>query len=174
MPSARAPAGLRTALFQGLDHDAPILRPVLPGLVVHEGLGIAVRDHGHAVQGHAHLIDAVHRLSAEKMPAKLLIVGAGPQEETLKRKVRQLGMDDCVRMTGYRADVPRLIGAMDCCVLPATKNEATSQALPQALRRSAARPVISFSSLEARSSEPGVSMSDRCEATSWRRAVDGP
>jgi glycosyltransferase involved in cell wall biosynthesis len=36
-------------------------------------------------------------------------------------------------MLGYRTDVPRLIGAMDCSVLPATKNEATSQALPQAL-----------------------------------------
>lgn len=84
-------------------------------------------------KGHVHLIEAVHRLCAENVPAKLLIVGAGPQEDALKRKVRQLGMDSRVLMLGYRIDVPHLIGAMDCSVLPATKNEATSQALPQAL-----------------------------------------
>jgi glycosyltransferase involved in cell wall biosynthesis len=84
-------------------------------------------------KGHAHLIDAVHRLAAENVPVKLLIVGTGPQEEALKHKVSQLGMDSRVLMLGYRTDVPRLIGAMDCSVLPATKNEATSQALPQAL-----------------------------------------
>lgn len=84
-------------------------------------------------KGHGHLIEAVHRLCAENVPAKLLIVGTGPQEDALKRKVRQLGMDSRVLMLGYRTDVPRLIGAMDCSVLPATKNEATSQALPQAL-----------------------------------------
>ena len=84
-------------------------------------------------KGHIHLIEAVHRLCAENVPAKLLIVGAGPQEDALKRKVKQLGMESRVLMLGYRTDVPRLIGAMDCSVLPATKNEATSQALPQAL-----------------------------------------
>jgi len=84
-------------------------------------------------KGHSHLIDAVHRLAAEGVPAKLLIVGTGPQEEALKRKVKQLGLENLVLMLGYRADVARLIGAMDCSVLPATKNEATSQALPQAL-----------------------------------------
>jgi glycosyltransferase involved in cell wall biosynthesis len=84
-------------------------------------------------KGHTHLIDAVHRLAAGKVPVKLLIAGAGPQEDALKHKVRQLGMESRVLMLGYRTDVPRLIGAMDCCVLPATKNEATSQALPQAL-----------------------------------------
>jgi glycosyltransferase involved in cell wall biosynthesis len=84
-------------------------------------------------KGHTHLIDAVQRLCAENVPAKLLIVGTGPQEDALQRKVTQLGMDRRVLMLGYRTDVPRLIGAMDCSVLPATRNEATSQALPQAL-----------------------------------------
>jgi len=84
-------------------------------------------------KGHAHLIDAVHRLCAQNVPAKLLIVGAGPQEDALRRKVKEIGMDGRVLMLGYRTDVPRLIGAMDCAVLPSTKNEATSQALPQAL-----------------------------------------
>jgi len=84
-------------------------------------------------KGHAHLIEAVHRLCTEGVPARLLIVGAGPQEDALKRHVKELEMDNRVLMAGYRSDVPRLIGAMDLAVLPSTQNEATSQALPQAL-----------------------------------------
>lgn len=42
-------------------------------------------------------------------------------------------MDARVLMLGHRDDIPRLIGAMDCVVLSSTRNEATSQALPQAL-----------------------------------------
>lgn len=120
--------------------DVQRFAPVADSSAVRRELGLADTDFVVGIvavlrswKGHAHLIDAVQRLCAENVPAKLLIVGAGPQEEALRRKVKQLGMDSRVRMLGYRADVPRLIGAMDCSVLPATRNEATSQALPQAL-----------------------------------------
>lgn len=120
--------------------DVQRFAPVADSHAVRRELGFADTDFVIGIvavlrswKGHGHLIDAVHRLAAERVPAKLLIVGTGPQEEALKRKVRQLGLEDRVLMLGYRNDVPRLIGAMDCSVLPATKNEATSQALPQAL-----------------------------------------
>jgi len=120
--------------------DVQRFAPVADSSAVRRELGLADTDFVVGIvavlrswKGHTDLIDAVHRLCAENVPAKLLVVGAGPQEEALKRKVQQLGMDGRVLMLGYRTDVPRLIGAMDCSVLPATKNEATSQALPQAL-----------------------------------------
>jgi glycosyltransferase involved in cell wall biosynthesis len=120
--------------------DVHRFAPRADGPAVRRELGLAETDFVIGIvavlrswKGHAHLIEAVHRLCAENVPAKLLIVGAGPQEEALKRKVQQLGMDSRVLMLGHRDDVPRLIGAMDCVALPATKNEATSQALPQAL-----------------------------------------
>ena len=120
--------------------DVQRFAPVADARATRSELGLADTDFVIGIvavlrswKGHTHLIDAVHRLAAENVPVKLLIVGAGPQEDALKRKIQQLGMDSRVLMLGYRTDVPRLIGAMDCCVLPATKNEATSQALPQAL-----------------------------------------
>ena len=120
--------------------DVQRFAPVVDSHAVRRELGFADTDFVVGIvavlrswKGHAPLIDAVHRLAAETLPVKLLIVGTGPQEDALKRKLRQLGMESRVLMLGYRTDVPRLIGAMDCCVLPATKNEATSQALPQAL-----------------------------------------
>jgi glycosyltransferase involved in cell wall biosynthesis len=120
--------------------DVKRFTPAADSRAVRNELGLAATDFVVGIvavlrswKGHVHLIEAVHRLCAENVPAKLLIVGAGPQEDALKRKVREFGMDSRVLMLGYRTDVPRLIGAMDCAALPATKNEATSQALPQAL-----------------------------------------
>jgi len=43
------------------------------------------------------------------------------------------GLDGIAIMTGYRQDVPSLMRAMQCLVLPSTDNEATSQVLPQAM-----------------------------------------
>jgi glycosyltransferase involved in cell wall biosynthesis len=84
-------------------------------------------------KGHRDLLEAVHRLAGIGVPAKLVIVGAGPQEENIRRRIAELGLHARVQMTGHRGDVPRLIAAMDCMALPSTANEATSQVLPQAL-----------------------------------------
>ena len=120
--------------------DVQRFAPVTNARTVRRELGLADGDFVVGIvavlrswKGHAHLIEAVHRLAAEKVPAKLLIVGTGPQEAALRQKIEELGAGNHVLMLGHRTDVPRLISAMDCSVLPSTKNEATSQALPQAL-----------------------------------------
>lgn len=120
--------------------DVRRFAPVENAQAVRRELGLADTDFVVGIvailrswKGHAYLIDAVHRLAARNIPVKLLIVGTGPQEDALKRKVRELDADSHVLMLGHRTDVPRLTSAMDCSVLPSTRNEATSQALPQAL-----------------------------------------
>jgi glycosyltransferase involved in cell wall biosynthesis len=120
--------------------DLQRFTPVADSQAVRRELGLAEDDFVVGIvavlrswKGHALLIDVMHQLSAQNVPAKLLIVGAGPQEEALRRRIVQLGMEGRILMLGHRDDVPRLISAMDCSVLPSTKNEATSQALPQAL-----------------------------------------
>lgn len=84
-------------------------------------------------KGHQDLLEAVDRLARAGVPAKLVIVGAGPREKNIRQRIAELGLGDRVHMTGHRADVPRYIAAMDCMALPSTANEATSQVLPQAL-----------------------------------------
>ncbi len=84
-------------------------------------------------KGHRYLIEAVRTLVERGVPAKLLIVGAGPQEKNIRTQVGQLRLEDRVLITGYRKDVPTLMSAMRCVVLSSTDNEATSQVLPQAL-----------------------------------------
>jgi glycosyltransferase involved in cell wall biosynthesis len=120
--------------------DVRRFAPRADGREVRRELGLAETDFVVGIvavlrswKGHAHLIDAVHQLAARNVPARLLIAGAGPQEDALRRKIKELGMEARALMLGHRDDVPRLLAAMDCVALPATKNEATSQALPQAL-----------------------------------------
>lgn len=84
-------------------------------------------------KGHQYLIDAVQRLLQGGVPAKLLIVGAGPMEQSLRIRIAELGLKHKIIMTGHRTDVPALIKTMHCMALPSTENEATSQSLPQAM-----------------------------------------
>ncbi len=91
---------------------------------------VAVRRRG---TGHRYLIEAVRSLVERGTPAKLLIVGAGPQEKNIRSQIRELKLEDRVLITGHRDDVPALMSAMHCVVLSSTDNEATSQVLPQAL-----------------------------------------
>ncbi len=84
-------------------------------------------------KGHHFLIEAVERLSQNMPRIRLLIVGDGPQERNLRNLIRGKNLEQNVIMTGFRRDVPRVLEALDCFVLPSTKNEAASQVLPQAM-----------------------------------------
>lgn len=84
-------------------------------------------------KGHQYLIKAVSNLIRKNMRIKLLIVGTGPHENSIRTLIKEEGIEGHVFMAGYRKDVPTFIKTMDCLVLPSTKNEATSQVLPQAM-----------------------------------------
>ena len=50
--------------------------------------------------------------------AKLLLIGDGPYLFNIKRSVSELRIEDSVFFLGRRNDVPQLLQAMDCFVLP--------------------------------------------------------
>lgn len=91
-------------------------------------------------KGHRFLIRAVKRLLDQGKRIKLLICGAGPQQQNLEKLIAELDLGRSVVMAGHRTDVPGCIAAMDCVVLPSIRNEATSQVLPQAMAMK--KPVI--------------------------------
>jgi glycosyltransferase involved in cell wall biosynthesis len=62
-------------------------------------------------------VDALHVLGAG-VPAKLVIVGDGPQREALKGQVSKLGLGGQVVFAGQRNDVPDLLQAADFFVFP--------------------------------------------------------
>ena len=47
---------------------------------------------------------------------KVLLGGNGPKEQELKAQIRELGLDDTVRLLGYRTDLERVVPAVDVVV----------------------------------------------------------
>ncbi|MGI5819686.1 MAG: glycosyltransferase family 4 protein [Armatimonadota bacterium] len=97
-----------------LPHDVPVI-----GEVAH----LSPR------KGQTHLLDAVVRL-LERWPALIcLLVGEGEDREALEARVAELGIEDHVRLTGYRPDARRIMMAMDVVVLPSVAIEGLGIAL---------------------------------------------
>ena len=69
-------------------------------------------------KNHGFLID-IFKVVHERCPnAVLLLVGEGPLEAQVRKKVEKLGLTDAVRFLGLRTDVNRIYQAMDVFVMP--------------------------------------------------------
>lgn len=88
-------------------------------------------------KNHDFLIDIFSAIKNGDSKYKLLLVGTGELEESIRAKVRALGLDNDVLFLGQRGDVPELLSAMDVFVmpsrfegLPVTMVEAQMSSLP--------------------------------------------
>ena len=69
-------------------------------------------------KNHSFLLDIFYELLKIRSDARLLLVGEGKFESSIKSKVRRLGIDGSVIFTGVREDVNRLYSVMDVFCLP--------------------------------------------------------
>lgn len=69
-------------------------------------------------KNHAFLIDIFAELVKLNPDSKLLLVGQGDLEQTIRSKVESLGLSDRVIFAGVRSDVNALMQAMDVFVFP--------------------------------------------------------
>ncbi len=82
-----------------------------------------------AVKGVKHLIDAAALSKAEDCTkCVLLIAGDGPERGALEKQAEMLGISSRIKFLGERRDVPALLAASDCFVLPSL-----SEGMPMAL-----------------------------------------
>lgn len=81
------------------------------------------------VKGHGFLVDAVGNL-LQTSPARVIlaIAGRGEQEAVLRAQASALGLDDSVRLLGFRSDIPDLLAAADVFAMPSL-----SEGLPMAI-----------------------------------------
>ena len=70
---------------------------------------------------------------------RLVMVGEGPLHEVIAQRITEANIADKVWLSGVRADIPELLRAMDCFVLPSL-SEATSCTLQEAM--ATALPII--------------------------------
>lgn len=71
-----------------------------------------------AQKNHTVLIDIFNEVHKEKENSVLLLVGQGPLENELKKKINRLGLSDSVKFLGQRDDVSELYQAFDVFLLP--------------------------------------------------------
>ena len=70
------------------------------------------------VKGQEYLIEAFERVHRKFPNTCLALAGAGPLEGHLKAVSKQLRIENNVRFLGYRTDIPEILHACDCFVLP--------------------------------------------------------
>lgn len=101
-------------------------------------LGIAARLV--PAKGHTFLFEAVASLIGESPHLKVLVLGQGVLEESLRAQVNALGIADHVRFAGFRNDMERCVHAFDIGVLPSVDCDTSSFSLKEQM--AAGIPVI--------------------------------
>lgn len=71
-------------------------------------------------KNHAFMVELFAKIHEVRKDSVLLFVGRGPLEEEIKKKVRDLNIEESVLFLGVREDVPVLLNAMDVFLLPST------------------------------------------------------
>lgn len=77
------------------------------------------------------IVDVFKKVCDEAPDFMLLLVGEGVRFDHIKEKTEAYGLNNKVRFTGYRKDIPDLLSAMDLFVLP-SKHEAFPLSLIEA------------------------------------------
>ena len=90
-------------------------------------------------KGMAVLIEAVRWLRERFSTVECVIIGEGGQQAALVDRIRELGLEHCVHLIGFRQDVPALLAILDVVVIPSFE-EGIPQSLTQALAME--RPVV--------------------------------
>jgi glycosyltransferase involved in cell wall biosynthesis len=93
----------------------------------------------HLLKGIDLLLRAVAELKPRWPSLRTVIVGAGAEEESLRRLAAKECLDDVVHFTGYRADARRLMRAADLIVVP-SRREGLPLAVIEAM--AARKPVV--------------------------------
>ncbi len=90
-----------------------------------------------ALKDHATAIRALAHVAENRSDVKLVLVGEGPEEKSIRQLSQDLGLEDQIRWLGLRTDVPRLLAAADLALLtsvsegiPLTLIEAMAARLP--------------------------------------------
>ncbi len=122
------PTGIDLVKFAPSGDRAMLVPGERQGLVPLVGMVSVIR----LAKGHETLLAAAHRLRREGFKARYVIVGDGPYGESVRAKVRELDLEDCVTFTGHREDVPSVLRALAVLVIPSI-HEGIPQTAMQAL-----------------------------------------
>lgn len=120
-------------------------------------------------KNHGFLLDVFDEIMKREPDSQLLLVGGGEDDEKIKTKIRALGCADRVMFLGKRTDVPQLMCAADCFLLPSlfegmpnTVIEAQACALPC---------IVSSNVTEEANITSCVEFAELIDPASWAKAA---
>jgi glycosyltransferase involved in cell wall biosynthesis len=119
--------------------DSARFHPGVSGKAVRDELGLGAAPvvglvaNVRGSKGHNVFLEAARAVLAVAPETRFLIVGDGVGFDEVRSRVRQLGLDARVRLTGFRRDIPEVMAALDVLALPSIRSEAIPQVIPQAL-----------------------------------------
>lgn len=127
--------------------DLSIYRPAPPDAKIRRDFDISMQQvvvgtvaFLRGYKGLNYFVEAAKLVTRKHPEARFLIVGNGPEEMTLRRQIKELGLSERVTLTGFREDIPTILAAMDVFALSSIEGEGLPQALTQAMAM--ARPVV--------------------------------
>ena len=121
------PTGVDLQRFRPGDRDASRARLGL----AREDFLIGIVATLRSWKGHAYLLEALALLPGER--TKVVIVGGGPAEDSIRRKIESLGLAPRVILAGHQDDVVPWLQCFDLFALPSYANEGVPQAIMQAM-----------------------------------------
>ncbi len=129
-------------IYNGIDLEAFDGRPLRPVFERQDGevvLGNAGRLT--AQKGQDFLLRVAERLQTDGVPFRLLIAGEGELEDALRRRIRDLGLEDRVELLGFVEDAPSFLKAIDVFLLSSLW-EGFGYVIAEA--NAAGKPVVAF------------------------------
>lgn len=133
LPSDRVasfPIGLDVEYFRPAppDHD---LRLELG--VSKEHLLVGLISYLRSYKGHEYFIEAAGMLAAQRDDVTFIIVGEGPEEQSIRTRIERLGLPGRIRMLGFRTDLLNVFRSFDVFAIPSVEGDTIPQVLMQAL-----------------------------------------
>src|SRR5204863_7088986 len=115
------PGGVHTERFPGAGSGKRVRAEYeLPAGAAVVGLVANVRGS----KGHNVFLEAARVVLAAAPDTHFLIVGAGVGFDEVSARVRQMGLEASVHLTGFRRDIPEVMAALDVLALPSIRSEA--------------------------------------------------
>jgi glycosyltransferase involved in cell wall biosynthesis len=84
-------------------------------------------------KGHLYALEALKELVDAGLQTHLVVVGEGPYRSLIEPKIKELGLEEQVRLVGYQEDVAPWLALMEVVVMASYAHEGVPQAALQAL-----------------------------------------